>query len=405
MNAGTPRTARRLAFLAWLGLWLALAAVVWAWALPQQIARGCWIREWPFEDGCSAYPSRDDDRNPVQVYIDHLQRNVGDAHTWARLTKVLWQAKDPRAEAVLPYARQFAPYNPHVLAVEAESALRAKDWPRLAKALVAMVERGHAVARQPLAALMVSPEGQDAVLATLNPESRWLDGMLAGLDPKVPVALVQPFVSQGSQLGVLNPDTVLAMIERMQRDGNWLDAYTLWVSLRGKVPEGLFNPGFDQRATQRAFDWHWPEETSGPRGLRISQVSAAPQDGLMMEVEMTGRTALPQPMVTQPMLLFARKYRFSGRYMSDRMRTDEGLVWALRCASGGERFAQTAAMKDTGRKWQSFTIDVQVPAECGNAVRMQLETAAPWEAKAGVAGVMFFDDFELKPVKPGGAAS
>ncbi|MEO8546177.1 MAG: hypothetical protein ABI434_21505 [Burkholderiaceae bacterium] len=402
MSSG-PSTVRRLAFIAWLGGWLVLAALIWAWALPQQIARGCWIREWPFEDGCSAYPSRDSDSNSIQVYLDHLQRNIGDAHTWARLTKVLWLAKDPRAEAVLPFARQFAPYNPHVLVVEAESALGAKDWPRLAKALVALVERGHAVARQPLAALMISPEGQEAVLATLNPDSRWLDGMLASLDPKIPVARVQPFVSQGSQLGILNPDTVLAMVERMQRDGNWLDAYTLWVSLRGKVPEGLFNSGFDQRATQRAFDWQWPAETSGARGLRISQVSAAPQDGLMMEVEMTGRSALPQPMMMQPILLFARKYTFSGRYMSDRMRTDEGLVWALRCAAGGERFAQTAAMKDTARKWESFKIEVQVPAECGNAVRMQLETAAPWEAKAGVAGVIYFDDFVLKPVKPGGA--
>ena len=399
--SGAPPTARRLAFAGWLGLWLVLAALVWAWALPQQIARGCWIREWPFEDGCSAYPSRDSDANPIQVYLAYLQRNIGDGHTWARLTKVLWLAKDPRTEAVLPFARQFAPYNPHVLVVEAESALRARDWRRLAKALVALQERGHAVARQPLAALMISPEGQDAVLATLNPETRWLDGMLASLDAKIPVARVQAFVSQGSQLGILNPDTVLAMVERLQREGSWLDAYTLWVSLRGKVPEGLFNAGFDQRATHRAFDWRWPAETSGPRGLRISQVSAAPKDGMMMEVEMTGRTALPQPIMMQPILLFARKYGFSGRYMSDRIRTDEGLVWALRCASGGERFAQTVAMKDTARKWESFNIEIQVPAECGNAVRMQLETAAPWEAKAGMAGVMFFDDFELKPIKPG----
>ncbi len=405
MTGGGSRTAvRRFAYAGWLGMWLVLAGLVWVWALPQQIERGCWIREWPFDEGCDAYPSRDSDSNSIQVYLDHLSVNIGDAHTWARLTKVLWQAKDPRAEALLPFAKQFAPWNPHVLVVEADTSLRAKDWPRLANSLVALVERGHGVARQPLAALMLSPEGQDAVLATLTADTRWLNGMLAGFDPKVPAALIQPYVAQGSQLGILDQNTVLAMIERMQRDGNWLDAYTMWVSLRGKVAEGLFNAGFDQRASHRAFDWQWPVETSGPRGLRISQVSAAPQDGLMIEVEMTGRTALPQPMATQPILLFARKYTFSGRYMSDRMRTDEGLVWALRCASGGERFAQTAALKDTGRKWLSFTVDVQVPAECGNAVRIQLETAAPWEAKAGLAGVMFFDDFELKPVKPGNAS-
>ncbi len=395
------RTSHHLAYGVWLSLCLALAALIWSWALPQQIARACWISEWPFEEGCSDSPTRAAADNSPEVYLKQLQHNIGDGHSWAKLTSVLWRSKDPQSLTILPWARQFAPYNAQLLAVEAEAALQAKDWPRLANALVAMIERGHREARPMLAALMQTPEAQDAVLATLNSDSRWLDGMLASIDAKVSAVSLEPFVSKGRQLDILRYATVLSLIERLQREGNWLDAYTLWVALRGKVAEGLFNAGFDQRSTQRAFDWRWPDENKRQRGLRVSQVSAAPQTGFMMEVEMTGRTALPQPMMSQPVVLLGQRYQLSGRYMSDRMRTDEGLVWALRCAASGGRFAQSTAMKDTSRKWASFAVEVNIPPECGGAVKLQLETTEAWEAKAGMAGVIYLDDLELKPMNAG----
>jgi len=72
-------------------------------------------------------------------------------------------------------------------------------------------------------------------------------------------------------------------------------------------------------------------------------------------------------------------------------------VWALRCADGGERFAQSEVLEETQKEWRGFTLDFEMPAECQGAARLQLEAAAAWEARAGIAGVMYFDDFELRP--------
>lgn len=395
----TAKLPQRWAPAAWLVLCLGVAVWVWTLALPKLIERGCWLGEWPFEEGCPDFPSSKDPQATAEVFIEHIRRNPGDGRAYARLVGILWANKDPRLPAVLPFAQQFAPYHPTVLGVTANSALAAKDWAGAAAALTVMVERGQPEAMKPLTDLMVYPPTQAAVLAQVQPGRRWLDAALANVPPQVPPMQVQAFISQGAQAGILKPQTALAMVDRLKQSGDWIDAYTLWVGSRGKVPEGLFNGGFDQRSIRRGFDWEWPDlPPSGNPGMRVVQTSASPRKGSMLEIEMSGRAALPQPMVSQAVVLLAPQYRLRGSYMAERMRTTDGLVWALRCASGGERFAQSPAIKDTERKWVDIDITFTVPPQCGAAARLALEAASTGEAGAGMAGIVAFDDFDLQPV-------
>lgn len=387
----------RLLFAGWLGLWFALAAAVCWVAWPQQIKRGCWLGEWPFEEGCSAWSAKQErDQNPA-AYQHHLQENVGDARAYARLLSVLWQQEDSSAPLLLEHVAPLAPNDSGVLAIQASNGLRQQDWPSAARALVRLVERGNQDARNALLALMLDADAQSAVLDLLDAKAHWLDVMLASAPAKTPPALLQPFVSKGHDLGVVKTQTVLNMIERLKGSGDWLDAYTLWVALRHTVEPGLSNPGFDQRSLRRGFDWEWPVQAANRQGMRVAQVPASPRPGLMLELELTARGALPQSLVGQTLLLLGETYRLQGRFMSDRMRTKEGLAWVLRCAGGGERWAQTAAFKETQRQWQGFELEFRVPSECSGVVRLQLEATAPWEARAGMSGVMYFDDLTLVP--------
>lgn len=389
--------ARRLARATWIALWLALAGVLCVWAWPQQIERGCWLAEWPFEQGCSDYSSGKLETTTPTQQIAHLERNIGDGRAFLWLTANLAGQNDDLATPLLPWLQKLAPHDDQALTLQASASLRNEDYASAAKALTLLVERGEANAREPLVALMLEPTTQDFVRAELTPQSRWLDPVLASLGAQVPVDALQAFVSEGWTLGVLRPTTVLGQIERLKRDGYWLDAYSLWVSLLGQVHDGLYNPGFDRRASLRGFDWTWPQQRAGKVGVQVAQVSAAPRPGNMLQVEMTGRAALPQALVSQPVVLLGNRFRLTGRYMSDRLRSREGLVWALRCAAGGERFAQTDALEETQKGWRNFELDFEMPAECEGAARLQLEATAAWEARAGIAGVMYFDDFELRP--------
>lgn len=384
--------------LAWVGLAVWVASLAW----PAQIERGCWVGEWPFEAGCPDWPTSKSPEATAQTFIDHLQRNPGDGQAYARLVGIMWRQNDPRLAKVLPVARKFAPYHPTVLGVQANTALAAKDWSSAAEALTLMVDRGQAEALKPMLDLMVYPATQPAMLAQVQPGRRWLDVALNSLSPQVPPIQVQAFVSEGVQVGILKQQTALSLVDRMKQNGEWIDAYSLWVAALGKVPEGLFNGGFDRRSKRRGFDWEWPElPPSGNPGMRVIQTSASPRPGMLLEIEMSGRAALPQPMLSQVAVLLAGTYRFTGTYTADRLVTTDGLVWAFRCANGGERFAQTQALKDTQRKWSGFDVTLTVPPKCGAAVRVQLEAASPGEAKAGMAGVVSFDDLELKALEPG----
>jgi hypothetical protein len=330
------------------------------------------------------------------VFIAHLQEQVGDAHAWAALTQALWERQDPALDAALDVATALAPFHSTVLLARTDLALQRSDWPVAAQTLVALVERGFAPARPSLQALMQHPEGQPEVLAQVRPDTRWLDAVLAQLDAATHPATVLPFVDVGLQHGVLKPGTLLVMVDRLKQKNQWADAHTLWVTQRGQVPAGLYNGDFESRALRRGFDWEWPQQASGKAGLRVQQVSASPDPGFLLQVDLTGRGALPVPMVSQVVWLPGERYRLRARFMTDALRTREGVVWALRCAQGGERWASSEPMRDTLRRWGDVTLDFEVPEECAGAVRLQLEPQAAWEARAGMTGSLYFDQMAIE---------
>lgn len=400
MMAANPTCVRRgpgrWAWLGWSLPWLVLAAALWWWAWPMQLERACWVREWPFEEGCPDVPDAGVPGQPSADYVAHLQRNVGDSRALAWLASAYWSEGDARATDVLPWALQLAPNQSGVLLLDAQARLQAGDWGAAARALITLLERGQTQAGPDLLALMRSPRTAPAVLAQLSGDALWLDPLLATLDRKAPVAPLLPFVTAGQEKGLLKPATVLALIDRLQQEGGWLDAYGLWVAGRGPVAPGLYNGGFDHASLRRGFDWAWTPQPAARQGFRVDQVSAAPRPGSMLELTLTGRGALPTPLVSQAMILTGERYRLRGQVMVDRLLAKEGLVWALRCAGGGERWAQSAPVLDTQRRWVPIELEFEPPADCGAAVRLQLETTAAWEARAGMVGTVDFDDFTLE---------
>lgn len=385
------RVPRALWILAWL-----VPAVLACWlAWPMQWQRGCWMGEWPYEDGCPGVPRGAATTNPPEVYRAHLQRNPGDSRALVWLARALRQAGDAGARPVLGWALRLAPQHPYALAMQAEAQLQAADWDGATVTLVDLLQRGQPQARPALLALMATPQTRPAVLARLDAQAHWLDELLARLDRKQPVQPLLPFVFAGQELGVVRPSTVLALVDRLKQERAWIDAYALWVSWNGQVRTGLFNGGFDQPVLGRGFDWEWARQPTARSGLRIAQVPAAPEPGLLLELQLTGHARLPQPLLAQTLVLPGRHYHLRGRYLARDLVAREGLVWALRCAGGGERWAETRPLGDTRGRWQAFELDFSPPPECGAAVTLGLETTAAWEARSGILGTLQFDDLVL----------
>lgn len=398
----TRRSARPWLLWLWLALFLAGAAQVWRLAWPDLYQRACWLAEWPFEQGCDGLPTGHAPDNPPEVFQAYLQTHPGDGRAWAWWLRALWVRQDPATPGVLASARVMAPHETAVLMTQADLALQAGDWPQAAQALVTLTERGVREVRPLLLALMTHPQAGQALLALVRPEAIWLDSAIGGLDVARHPGVALSFAEAGQTLGALKPGTLLGLIDRLKRAGHWGDAYLLWVSLQGQVPQGLFNGDFETRLLRRGFDWEWTVQPVGRMGLRVQQASASPEPGQLLQLELTGRAALPMPLLAQTLWLTGERYRLSGRYRTDALRSQQGLVWALRCASGGERWASTPVLAETQRRWQTLTLDFEVPARCGAAVRLQLEPQADWEARAGMHGVVWVDDMAVVPVSKEG---
>lgn len=383
-------------------IWLVVAGLVWVYAVPVQLERGCWLGEWPFERGCDDHPTRTLSKTTPDDYRHYLERNLGDARAWVPFSARLWSENAPEAEAVLAQVRKINPYDPDLLRMEVVAANRAGDAPRLAEALVYLAERGVTESYQPLMALMHGPDTQNHVLKLLTPKTRWLNAMFSFPPAELQPAALTPFVTDGLRLGILKPSTVLALVDHLKKMGLPVDAYALWLTLKAPVPEGLFNKGFDQRSLQKGFDWVWPQPAANALvGSRVAQVSATPRPGQMLEVSLTGKTGLPPVLVQQTLVLLQSRYRLTIGVSSENLKTEDGLVWALYCAGGDQRWAHSVPLKSTQGAWRSYNLDFEVPGECGGVVDLRLEPAARWEVKAGMSGVAYFDNFDLVALKEG----
>ena len=100
-----PGLYRRLAYAAWMALWLAAAAGIVAIAWPMQIERGCWLGEWPFEDGCPDYPTSKNPEAPAQAG-DKAEDSRRRYYRLSPLGDAVLRAEAQRLEGLISDARR-----------------------------------------------------------------------------------------------------------------------------------------------------------------------------------------------------------------------------------------------------------------------------------------------------------
>lgn len=387
----------RTPYMLWLVIWLMFATGLWWVLFPYQLSRGCWLAEWPFEQGCNAdRPAGFATTEPFKVYPAHIQKNPGDAVVYSWLALNQWQTQVPHWQQSIDAALSIAPLDTQLLKLHVNSNLQNQQWRAAAVSLIRLVELGKTEVNEPLLRLMASDRARPVVMSLMTHQSTWLDRLLSSSEStKFPMASLLPIYRHGKNLGLISDTTSMHVIDRLQAGGRWLEAYALWVSYQGSMKEGFFNGGFDQPVSQKAFDWKWLETAETKKGMQVRQISAYPKSGMILELEMLGRSALPLPMISQAVVLLGNSYIFRGRYQSDKLQTNDGLSWKFSCASGGEPWMQTDALNDTQRQWKDFELKFKVPAECGSAILVGLETKSRGETRTGLTGAVQFDDFSI----------
>jgi hypothetical protein len=197
-------------------------------------------------------------------------------------------------------------------------------------------------------------------------------------------------------MGLINTDISLGFIRELKAGGQWYDAYALWARLLNRPVDLLFNGSFETGFVRDGFDWETKEVRASRAGVLLSQPQVEGH-GRVLQLDFTGRP-IDLPMLRQ-VILIDRTYRLKGQFMARKLRVNEGLAWVFSCVATKKEIARSAPLKDTAGNWQNFSVTVSVPAGCGDAIALELQTQAPYESIAGVAGTASFDNLQLEFVK------
>ena len=379
--------------LAALGAGLA-AFLLWA-SVTTHMERACTLLDTPYLPLCPTAPPPDAVRQ--EALRARIAGNPGDAAAWIDLTAL---ETGQHEQALLQAASTLAPTEPNVLTWRVGAALTRNDLPKATQLLVELVEfRGNGKAAQTLGRIVASGAGTALLRPHLPTAPRWLPQVLASMEAlKLPLSTALPLVAAASAKGSLTKPTIQQYTRALKADGQWGDAYGLWVARQRRATPLLYNGRFDQAFEPDGFDWEVTPSLPSRAGALVSQRGSGNR-GQVLDIQFTGRP-VALPIIRQYVFAAPGKYLLRGQYMSTRLRTEQGLAWTARCSNAKAAnpvAGRSTGLQDTAGAWQTFQFVIAIPADCGPVTSLQLETFAPFEAAAGFKGRAAFDALELLP--------
>jgi len=374
------------ALVGWL-LWLGAST---------HLRHACLVLDTPYLPLCAtAAPEAD-----AEQLGRRLSRNPGDSAAWASL---LTAQSGPTQEKLLPLVASVFPSDPNVMRLQTSDALARNDLERAVTLLVQMTEHriGDAEPPQALARLIAEGKGAALVRPHLTAGSQWLPRVIQAVSAlKLPLEPLFPLLAEAAAKRIVPQETVQSFVRSLKAERKWSDAYGLWAAQQRQPVPVLFNASFDQPFQQDGFDWEVTRTPPSRAGALVTQQTERGH-GQVLEIQYTGR-AVPTPVIRQYLFASPGRYVLYGQYMTSKLRTEQGLAWAVRCIQEGPHAlaGRSEALHDTSRVWKSFRFEVEVPQNCGMVAALQLETYAPFEAAAGLKGTVSFDRLELKRLEP-----
>lgn len=384
---------------AWGGVVLAsiLLLVLGPLAVSENLRAACDVDQWPHLAHCQRPIDPQAQRDMLR---QRIARNPGDAANYVALALLDAQSAVSDIAAAtqsLALASRFAPANGLVQQVSAQHAIAARRWPEAVAALVALVEhRGDPQAARALASLLLEPEAQAAMVAAVQPGSAWVEPLLRALGPAgADVIDAMPVLIRALSHQALPPEQALAVVDQLRARGAWREAQALWLRLLGRATGLIYNGGFDLGFLRGGFDWEFPNAPPSRTGFEIQQPQVAGAHDRALALYFNGRP-LAVPPVSQVLVLFPGRYRFTARHMARKLRAGEGLNWTFSCVGEAVPFARSDPLRDTGGHWVDAELILEVPAACA-AVRLSLLPQQRSDGLSGLRGELYLDDLRLAP--------
>jgi tetratricopeptide (TPR) repeat protein len=350
---------------------------------------------------------RDGAKDP-DAALAHLQAavaaNPAEGRAYAALGRLLeLRGEAERARVAMETASRMSPQRSDVQMEVAAYWMRQGD---LARALghwntVLRYRRDqHAKLFPGLLQLAADPASQAAFLPLLKEPVAWWPaffGYAAAKAPDVNTVRVLFNLQQGGP-NAATPEMLRAYLARLQKEGQWLEAWFAWLNSLSKEEIGkvgyLYNGSFEAPLSNLGFDWIHQKhpavsldtaatfDTSGEQALRVNF------RGLRVQFQH----------LHQYLMLPPGKYRLHGRARPDNLQAEQGMQWALYCLGNKDPVVVTPRYRGS-EPWTRFRTEFDVPPEGCPVQMLRLELAGTIRLDFDATGTIWFDNLALEQVR------
>jgi hypothetical protein len=190
------------------------------------------------------------------------------------------------------------------------------------------------------------------------------------------------------------PEAMRAYLARLQKDGEWTEAWFAWLSslTKDELAQSayVYNGSFELRPTSIGFDWIYQPspavvmETATTYGTTGERALHLVFRGLRIRFEH----------LYQYLLLPPGRYFLQGRVRPDNLKAAQGMQWSLYCLGKNEPLTVTDRFSGIDQ-WTRFRSQFTVPAGCPVQM-LKLELAGRIALDYDVSGSIWFDDLSVE---------
>lgn len=332
-----------------------------------------------------------------------IEANPAEGRAYVALGRLLEARGDADgARQAMEIAAQLAPQRSDVQREVAAYWMRQGDLERaLTHWNTVLRHRGdlRAAVFPELLQLVGDPASRAALMPLLEQPVPWWPAFFIHAADKAP-DIDTPRVLFGLTQGgpnAPNEDMLRAWLARLQRDGQWLEAWFVWLNSLDKPAIGrlgnLYNGSFEAPISNLGFDW------ISHRHPAVSLDTAATYDS---SGERALRVTFRGPRIQfrhlyQYLMLPPGKFLLQGRVRPDNLQAPQGMQWALYCLGANQPIAATERFRGS-EPWTRFRTEFEIPQGCPVQL-LRLELAGNIRLDFDAKGTIWFDNLSIEQVR------
>ncbi len=415
----SPRRGRPSA-LRWLGVSLLVAVVaglgwrMFVWGMADWLAADGedphrvhaalhWVADHPRALFLAAQHDLEHKPAEAREHLEHLLRlEPGHAWGWLLLAELTLARNETLGRRYLETAQRFAPWDGNLHLRAGNQWLRLGELSRSVAAWDRAMAASPALRRPLFGQLetLLNYLGQVDFLETVARRQPvwWADFFRYVARPPTDLELVRALYALEGAEGEARMAQRRVFLDRLIREGHWQEAYLTWLnalSSRERRHLGLvFNGGFELPLSNLGFGWR----TRAPQAVKIEHRRTYGISGdRALALHYRGR-AVPDGHLAQYLLLPPGRYRLQYRARPDSLKAEEGVRIAIHCRGGRERRLASGQRLLGVYQWRMDVVEWTVPETGCPAQELRLDVVTERHRNREVKGVLWLDDFRLRPV-------